>query len=202
VRYLQAGIWSGGKGREQLALVIGYLLGNIGSIITIKNEYHELKINKLNTEIRSKLNEIREGNSQFADIKQTISEELTNLALISAQKGKYAEYIKNLNEINLQLNENIAKFQNKSLSDETVAYELLGICEGIKGNISKFSQAQSKIETALSETAESASSSADQKVTPYTETKRLKNSDHYRIEGIDDINKSSIINFDFDSSLT
>lgn len=51
-------------------MVIGYLLGNLGSLITIKNEYKEMKINKLSNEIRAKLKEVKEGNAELADIKQ------------------------------------------------------------------------------------------------------------------------------------
>lgn len=48
VNYLQSGLGSrtGVKNKENLALVIGYVIGNLGGQISIKNEYKELTINK------------------------------------------------------------------------------------------------------------------------------------------------------------
>jgi hypothetical protein len=71
------------------------------------------------------------------------------------------------------------------------------ICDGIKKNISSFTLAQVKIEKLLDTAASTASSSTELKVSSLS----LPNTDPYRIEGLDDINKSSIINFEFDSSI-
>jgi uncharacterized protein YPO0396 len=119
-------------------LAIGYLLGNIGSVITIKNEFKEQRINGLNNEILGKLAEIRAGNAQLAAIKQQIADELTALAALQAKNGQYGEYVRMLNEINAELTANIAKFNNLSNSDETVVSDLLILCEGLKENIGKF----------------------------------------------------------------
>jgi hypothetical protein len=35
VNYVQSGFGTGGKNREKLALFVGYVLGNLGSLITI-----------------------------------------------------------------------------------------------------------------------------------------------------------------------
>ena len=60
------------------------------------------------------------------------------MAAVKTNSGKYSEYIRMLNEINAELTANIARFHNISLSDETVASELLVICEEIKENIGNF----------------------------------------------------------------
>jgi len=203
---LQSGISV--KNREKLALAIGYLLGNIGSVITIKNEFKEQRINGLINEILEKLAEIRAGNAQLAAIKQKIADELTALAALQAKNGQYGEYVRMLNEINAELTANIAKFNNLSNSDETVVSDLLILCEGLKENISKFSKTQSYLElliekaiatsTSTSSTTLIASSSAEAQSLHQSNSE--SNSDYYKIEGIDDINKSSIITFD--STLT
>lgn len=202
VKYVQSGFGTRGalKNGEKLALLFGYVLGNLSSFISIKNEYKEIQINKLNNEILTNLKEIRVQSAQVAIIKQSIADELiTVLGTVQSEKGKYSEYIRRLNEINKDLSENLARFNNKSLSDETVASELIVICEGIKKNIyiSSFTQAQVKLENLLDTAAATASPSTDLKVN----SDSLANSDHYRIEGLDDINKSSIINFYFYSSI-
>lgn len=51
-------------------MAVGYVLGNLGSIITIKNEINELKVKKLNKEILAKINEIWKGNAKLVEIKQ------------------------------------------------------------------------------------------------------------------------------------
>lgn len=51
------------------------------------------------------------------------------------------------------------KFNNISFTEETVASELIVLCEGIKSNITKFSQAQSYLEILLNNTAATGSSS-------------------------------------------
>jgi len=106
----------------------------------------------------------------------------------------------------VELTEKIANFNNLSLSNETVASELIVLCEGIKGNITKFERLQRSfgVDMEIDSQATTASSSSLKNTLTYEgENKPKVNSDHYRIEGLDDIDlkKSSIINFDFDSSL-
>lgn len=72
-RYLQSGL--GLKNREKLAVVVGYVLGNIGSIITLKNEYKEQKINNLNKEIQKLINEIKVSNTELEILKQKIADQ-------------------------------------------------------------------------------------------------------------------------------
>lgn len=107
---------------------IGYVLGNIGSLITLRNEYKEQKIKSLNKEILAKVSEIRAGNAGLTRVKQQIAEELIAFAALQTNSGKYSENIRMLNEINAELTANIEIFHNISLSEETVAFELLMLC--------------------------------------------------------------------------
>jgi hypothetical protein len=86
-----------------LALLFGYVLGNFSSFISIKNEYKEIQINKLNNEILANLKEIRVHSAQVESIKQSIADELTALAAVLTEKAKYSENIRRLNEINKEL---------------------------------------------------------------------------------------------------
>jgi hypothetical protein len=191
------------KNREKLALVIGFLLGNMGNLINIKNEIKEQKMNTLNNQALAKVREIREGNEQLAEVKQKITDELTTLAALKSKSGKYNEYIQLLNQINADLSTNISKFNNVSLSDEAVVSYLLVICDGLKENIGKFSNAQSFLEVLLNNTASTSNLDPDLKVTKSEDARNLlqeSNSDYYKIEWIDNIHKSSFIIFDsFDS---
>jgi hypothetical protein len=195
--YLHSG--TGAKNREKLTMAIGYVLGNMGSLIAIKNEYKEQKINSLNKEILAKLNQIREGNAQLADIKQQIADKLTELAELKNKAGIYREHIRMLNETKADLNANIARFHTVSLSDETVASELLLICEGLKINIGRFLSTQTLIKGLLAKAAAASTFYPSLKVIRIEETEReiKANSDYNRIEGIEEIHKSSIINFYF-----
>ena len=74
---------------------------------------------------------------------------------------------------------------------------------GIKENVGKFKNAQSGLDRLLYKAAATTSSNPDLKV-PLEEqlkSESLVNSDYYRIKGLDDINKSSILPFDRDSSI-
>ena len=189
------------KNRAKLALVIGYLLGNMGNLITIKNEIKERKMNTLNNEVLAKVREIREGNIQLAEVKQKITDELITLATVKSRNQKYSEYISLLNQINAEPTINIAKFNYVSLSEEAVVSDLLIICEGLKENIGKISNTQSSLEVLLNNTA--STSNSDLKISTSEDAPNLiqeSNSDYYKIEGIDNIHKSSFIIFDsFDS---
>ena len=116
--FVQSGL-GGVQNREKIALVVGYLLGNQSSLITLKNEFKEQRLNRLNTEILNKLHEIREGNAQLALINQEKTDQLIALAEIKAETGKYREFIILLREIQYQFQENIASFHDKSLTGET-----------------------------------------------------------------------------------
>lgn len=109
-----------------------------------------------------------------------------------------------MNELNANLTKEIAKFQNTSVSDETVdtvSSELIVLCEGIKGNITKFAKAQTEFEEELDSPDTTPGSSSAFKESFKEEAGSKPNSDHYRIEGLDDINKSSMINFDLENAI-
>jgi len=56
-------------------LVVGYALGNLSSLITLKNEIKEQKINTLNKEILNKINEINAGNAELNIVKKQLEDE-------------------------------------------------------------------------------------------------------------------------------
>jgi hypothetical protein len=112
--------------------------------------------------------------------KQKIADELVGLAAVQNDIAKYSEYIRLLNEINYELTDNIDKFKNNYLSEETVASELILLCENLKENISKFSQAQSYLEVKLSKAIPIDSSSKDLMVKRSPSAERLIKSDPYK----------------------
>jgi hypothetical protein len=175
----------------------------MGNLITIKNEIKEQKLNTLNNEVLAKVSDIREGNAQLAEVKQKITEELITVAALKTGSGRYSENIRLFNEINAELTIKKAKLNNISLSTEALVSELLVICEGLKENIGKFSNAQSFLEVLLNNNASTSNPDPDLKVTMSEEARNLlqeSNFDYYKIEGIDNIHKSSFIIFDsFDS---
>lgn len=77
-------------------MVVGYVVGNLASVITLKNEYNEMKMNKLNNEILPTDSAIREGNAELAKIKQSVTEELIKKAALISEKTKQTKNILNI----------------------------------------------------------------------------------------------------------
>ena len=202
MQYMQSGLKI--KNLEKLALAIGYVLGNMSSIISIKNEIKEQKINSLNKQIDSKLMELKTSNAHLEAIRQEIENEFLRLAAIQSKNNQYSEYLWILNELNIDLTNNLTNFHNLSSSDQAEPSELLAICETLKVNIGKFSRTQSYFEVLLEKAIGTQSSDPSLIVSRSAETENKininVNTDPYKIEVIDDIHKSSIINFE--SSLT
>ena len=91
MQYMQSGLII--KNIEKLALAIGYVLGNMSSIISIKNEIKEQKINSLNKQIGSKLMELKTSNAHLEAIRQEIENEFLRLAAIQSKNNQYSEYL-------------------------------------------------------------------------------------------------------------
>ena len=91
MQYMQSGLKI--KILEKLALAIGYVLGNMSSIISIKNEIKEQKINSLNKQIDSKLMELKTSNAHLEAIRQEIENEFLRLAAIQSKNNQYSEYL-------------------------------------------------------------------------------------------------------------
>ena len=90
MQYMQSGLII--KNIEKLALAIGYVLGNMSSIISIKNEIKQ-KINSLNKQIDSKLMELKTSNAHLEAIRQEIENEFLRLAAIQSKNNQYSEYL-------------------------------------------------------------------------------------------------------------